>query len=315
MSTQMRAQVDKLLTGVLMSFRPVGFIADQVFAQVQHTQYSGKLGKLTNAHLRIQNTLMGGKGSARRLDIIVRATDSFEIESHGLEGMVTPRDEKNVEDPFDAQKEEAEALGLALQIGKEKSLADALTSVSVVTQNQTLSGAAQFNDYVNSDPLAKFETAIAAIEDAVGVEPDTAIMNSKVRRILRRHPAIIEFIRGKVQPGAKLNDSELAEALGVERILVGGAKYNSAKEGQSDTLVNIWGNHIVFGVLPEKAQVGQVSAGYQVRLKGSSPRQVRKWSVNNPPESTAILCTDEYDLLLTSQAPGGLYLIKDAVAA
>jgi len=315
MPTQMKAQIDKLLTGVLMSFRPVGFIADQVFAQVQHSQYSGKLGKLTNAHLRIQNTIMGGKGAARRIDVIVRSTDSFEIESHGLEGLVTPRDEKNVEDPFDAQKEETETLGLVLQIGKEKSVADSLTSTSVVTQNVTLSGAAQFSDYANSDPLAKFETAIATIEDAVGVEPNTAIMNNKVRRILRRHPAIIEFIRGKVQPGAKLNDSELAEALGVERILVGGAKYNSAKEGQTDVLANIWGNHIVYGVLPEKPQVGQVSAGYQVRLKGSSPRQVRKWSVNNPPDSTAVLCTDEYDMLLTSQATGGLYLIKDAVAA
>lgn len=315
MSTQMKAQIDKLLTGVLMSFRPVGFIADDIFAQIQHSQYTGKLGKLTNAHLRIQNTIMGGKGAARRIDVIVRQTESFEIDSHGLEGLVTPRDRDNVEDPFDAEKEETETLGLVLQIGKEKSIADTLTNETIVTQYETLADAAQFNDYANSDPLAKFEEAISAIEDGVGVEPNTAIMNRKVRRILRRHPQIIEFVRGKVQPGAKLSDEELAEAMGVERLLVGGAKFNSAKEGQPDVLSNIWGNHIVFGVLPEKAQVGQISAGYQVRKKGSSPRQVRKEPTFNPPDSTKILCTDEYDMLLTSQAAGGLFLIKNAVAA
>jgi hypothetical protein len=307
----MKAQVDKLLSGVLMAYKPEGFICEEIFPEVKHTQYSGKLGKLTNSHLRIQNTVMGGKGAARRIDVITRLTDSFEIESHGLEGLITPRDKKNFEDPFDAEKEESTALGLAMQIGKEKSVADTLTDNSIITQGVTLTGEARFNDYVSSDPLAKFNIASQTIEDAIGVAPNVAIMNAKVRRYLRRHPAIIEFIRGKVQPGARLTDAELAEVMDVERVLVASAKYNSAKEGQTDVLKNIWGNHIVFGVLPAKAEVGQMSGGYQVRLQGSAPRQVRKWAVNNPPDSDAILCTDEYDMLLSNAA--AFYLIKDAV--
>lgn len=311
MSTQMKAYIDKLLSGVLQSYNPEGMcIAEKIFPQVQTAQYSGKLGKLTNSHLRIQNTVMGGKGAARRVDVIVRDADSYNIESHGLEGIVTPRDIKNWDDPFDAEKEEAMGLGLGLLLGKEKSIADSLSSTSIITQNTDLSAATQFDDYANSDPLSYFKTAHQTVEDAVGMAPNVAIMNAAVRRCLRFHPAIIEFVRGKVQPGARLNDDELAAALDVDRILVGGAKYNSAKEGQTDALSNLWGNNIQFLVAPSKAEIGQISAGYYVTLKGSAPRQVRKQSVFNPPDSTQILVTDDYDYLLNA---AGVYLLANVI--
>lgn len=312
MSTQMKAQIDQLLTQAMGAYTPVGFIAEKIFPKVKVNQYSGKLGKLTNSHLRIQNTIMGGKGAARRVDILVRETDGYDIESHGLEGVVTDRDYKNFSQPFDAEKEETMALTLAMLIGKEKSIADTLSNTAIVTQNATLAGQAQFNDYANSDPLAKFKTAQQTVEDACGMAPNTAIMNSKVRRALRYHPAIIEHVRGKIQPGARLTDEELADALDVDRVLVGGPKYNSAAPGQADALSNIWGNNLIFGVLPAAPEVGQVSLGYEVGMNGKTPREVRKWDLNNPADAKAILCTDHYDYLLSNLLAAFLY--KDAVA-
>lgn len=310
--TQMKAFVDQLLTGVLQEYRPTGFIADLLFPEVQHAQYSGKLGKLTNSHLRIQNTIMGGKNAARRIDVIRREADGFEIESHGLEGLVTPRDIANFTDPFDAEKEETMALALAIKIGKEKSIADTLTDVAVITQNTTLSGEGQWSDLLNSNPLGNFREARETVRKAVGMKPNVAIMNDSVAEWLRIHPQILEFVRGKVQPGAELLDAELAKALGVERVLIGSALYNEAAEGQTDSLEDIWPNDLIFGVLPPKAEVGQVSGGYQVRKIGSSPQQVFKWDVNNPPNSKAILVHDEYDMLLTKK--DAFYLFKSAVA-
>jgi hypothetical protein len=312
MSRQMGAMIDKLLSGVLQAYKPEGFIAEQIFTPLQAAQYTGKLGKLSNSHLRIQNTIVGGEGAARRIDVVVRGTDSFDIESHGLEGIVTDRDYKNVETPFDAEAEESLALGLALQIGKEKSIADTLSDTAVVTQNTTLSGTAQFNDYGNSDPLAKFATAQQTIEDAVGVKANIAIMNPAVRRVLRYHPAILEYVRGKVQPGANLSDAELADALEVDQILIGGAKYNSAKLGQTDVLANIWDKNVIFAVQAAAPQVGQITAGYRIGLSGKQPRRVAKEAQFNPEGSTKILCSDEYDYALTKA--GALYLIKNAIA-
>jgi hypothetical protein len=88
--------------------------------------------------------------------------------------------------------------------------------------------------------------------------------------------------------------------------------YNSANEGQTDSLAAVWGKHIIFGVLPLQAQVRQVSLGYLVQYAGEAPRKVYKYAVNNPPESNAILVEDNYDMFISNANAG--YLIKNAIA-
>lgn len=309
--SQMKAQIDKLLTSTLQLYTPTGYGSEQILTPVSHSQWSGKLGKISNAHLRIQNTIMGGEGAARRIRIVTRETDSFEIESHGLEGMVTERDRDNFDSPYDARKEEAMALTHMLWLGKEKSLADTLSDTAIVTQNVTLAGGSKFSDKVNSDPLSVVQTGQQTIEDAIGVAADTMIMNTTVFRALQYHPLMIEFVRGKVGHGMRLTVEEMASAFQVERILVLAPKYNSANEGQNDSLANVWGNHLILGVLPQKPRVGQLTAGYYVTKKGLKPRKVSFWNLNNPPRSQAVLVEDHYDFLLSKTE--GLYLIKNAV--
>ena len=276
------------------------------------SQFTGLLQKLTNSHLRIQNTLMGGRGAARRVDVVVRESVGYNIESHGLEGMVTERDRANFDKPYKVEEEEARALSTMIWLGKEKSLADTLTSTTLITQNTTLAGQSQFQDYANSDPLIEFRDAQQAIEDGCGLPPNVAIMNRKVRRTLRYHPLLIEFLRGKVMPGARLTDEELAKALDVETLHIAGTMFNPTAEGQSDSLSNVWGNHVVFGVLPKRAAVGQISGGYYIRKKGKQPRRVTKWNTNNPPDAKMILVEDHYDFLLSKIE--AFFLIEDAVA-
>lgn len=310
--TQMKAQIDKPLTNALTAYIPQDYISEMILPKVGHAQWSGKLNKITNTWLRIQNTLIGGEGAARRDDVIDRTTGSFEIESHGLTGVVSQRDKDNWEKPFDAEKEEAMALSSLIWLGKEKSLADSLGSTSVMTSNVTLSGTAQFNDYSNSDPLDKFKTAQQTVEDSTGMAPTVAVMNAKVKRTLMYHPALIEFIRGQVNPGMMLTDDELAKAMQVDRILVGRVKYNSAAEGQTASLSNVWGNNITFLVAPPSPQLYQVSFGYHIFKNGEAPRQVFKQRLFNPPNATEILVTDHYDFFIADASAG--YLIKDAVA-
>jgi hypothetical protein len=142
--------------------------------------------------------------------------------------------------------------------------------------------------------------------------PNLAWMDERVADQLRYHPMLLDFLGFKENRPGGLGDQELAKALNVKRLLIADADYNTAKEGQADSLGAIWGKHLWFGHCPETAVQQQVSAGYQVRLKGSSPRKVYKYAIDNPPESTGILVEDEYDMLLSNV--GALYLIKNAIA-
>lgn len=309
---QLKAPVDKLLTNVAIMQKVKGAVAEQLLPQVKSAQYSGLLGKYGNSHLRIENSIKGGRGKYRRVEPITRSTTQFLIEGHGLEGMVTKEDYANVETPFDAERDETIGLQSLLILEKEKLVADTLTNASVITQNTTLTGSNQFSDYLNSDPISVLKTARKAIRDGCGEIADTAVMDYDVFDALRYHPAMLDQLGFKDNRPGGLNYQEIASALGVRRLLVAEAKYNSAKEGQADSLSSVWGKHIVLGVFPESLQVGIQTTAFWVTPSGSSPRKVYKQPNFNPPGSTAILCEDEYDLLLANAACA--YVIKNAIA-
>lgn len=312
MSTQMKAQIDKLLTNVSTAYVPKEFISEQILPTIQSAQYSGKIGKYGTGHLRIENSVKGGKGKYRRVETITRSSDSFFIEGHGLEGFVSKEDYRNVEQPFDAERDEAMGLATVLYLEKEKLLADSLSDTAIMTQNTTLSGGSQFSDYLNSNPVGVAATARGTILDAIGELPNLAIMDLKVWNVLRFHPQMLDALGFKQARPGGLSLDEMAVALGVEKVLYGNARYESAAEGQTSALLPVWGKHLIFAKVPPKAEIMQQSLGYMVRLTGESPRKVYKEANFNPPGSTSILVEDEYDMLLSKVACG--YLVKNAIA-
>ena len=311
--SQLKAQVDKLLTGVSSMYKPEGFISEMLLPEVQSAQYSGLLGKYGSNHLRIENSVKGGRGKYRRVETIVRSTASFLIQGHGLEGMVTKEDYKNVEDPFDAERDETYGLTNVLMLEKEKALADTLTSTSIMTVNTTLSGTSQFSDYTNSSPISVISTGLAAlIDQGIPASQVTAAMDELVLNKLRFHPELVDALGYKFQRPGGLSGEEVAKAFGIKKLLVASARYESAKEGQTSSLAAVWGKHIVLGAFPEKAAVMQKSVGYLVRPTGGQPRKVYKEALFNPPGATSILVEDEYDMLISDANAG--YLIKSVIA-
>ena len=310
--SQLRAIVDKLLTGVSSAYVPKGFICEQVLPTVQSKQYTGLLGKYGTNHLRIENSVKGGRGKYRQVETQVRSTTSYVIEGHGLEGFVSKEDYANVEEPFDAERDETLGLSTVLWLEKEKTLADALTSTSTLTQNTTLSGTAQFNDYANSDVLGVVTTAQNTIIDGCGLPPNLAIMDIKLWKVLRYHPQLLDNLGFKWDRPGGLQMDEMAKSLGVDQVLFGTARYESAKEGQTSSLAAVWGKHLIFAVAPDKPEIMQKSLGYLIRPTGSQPRKVYKQSNFNPPGSTALLVEDEYDMLISDVTCG--YLVANAMA-
>jgi hypothetical protein len=309
---QLKAQVDKLLTNVSAGYIPQGYISESIFPFVGVVQKTGKLGKYGNSHLRIENSVKGGRGAYRRVETMTRSTTSYDIDGHGLEGIVTPDDLRNVEQPFDAESDETVGLSTMLWLEKEKTIADALADTAVLTQNVTLSGTSQFNDYSNSDPVSSILTAKKAVKSGCGLPPNAAILSWEVAETLRTHPMLLDMLGFKFENAGALSDQQLARVFGVQKVYIGMATYNSANEGQSDSLANVWGKHIVLAVLPDQAAKFQVSLGYRFGYAGKTSRQVYKYDLNNPPESTGILCEDNYDYVLSNVGAG--YLIKNAIA-
>ena len=309
---QLTAIVDELLTDASSMYKPEEYISEEILPYIGVDRTTGKLAKYGQQHLRIENSLVAGRGKFRRVETIVRSQSSYNLDGHGLEGLVTEDDYENVQEPYDAERDETIGLTTVLWLEKEQSLANAITATATMTQNVTLSGTSQFSDYDNSDPIGRFNTGRKTVKDGCGFFPNSVTMSDYVAQQLRFHPQLLDALGFRWNRPGGLKNEELMSALWVQKIFVGSAMYNTAKEGQTDTLGAIWGKDMVFAYIPDQAAPYQVSLGYRLGIKGMQPREVYKWPERNPPNSTSILVRDKYQFFLSNVLAG--YLIKAAIA-
>lgn len=313
MRTQNGAVISKLLTNVSNGYFPTGFVCEQVLPPVYVAQTTGKVGKYSNNHLRIVNTLHTGKGPYRQLESVTISSDNYEIEDHGLFDIVTENDMRNFETPFDAELDTTIGLTLAQYIAKEYGLATVLQNPSIITQGATLSGNAQYDkvDHADSDPIGDKIAADNAIETAVGGPSNTAIMSMKVFRYMSRHHKILGALGYTQYPPMGVSTAQLATVLQVDRVLVSDVMYNAAVEGQADNMLPIWGKHVVYARIFPPA-LRQKTLGFEFRKSGTTPRRIATFTPDMPLGARGIICADNYDQMILNA--GCAYLIQNAIA-
>lgn len=310
--SQMRAQVDKLLTNVSNIYKPEGFVADKLLTPLPVLQDSGILPSYGNDHLRLVNTNNFGKGRARLVSSISRdITKKYLIIPHELRGEVSEQDYRNVELPYDAEKDETMGLTSLIQVEKEYNLASVLTDTSIITQNTTLSSGTLWSAYSTSNPVADIAAAQAAVFQGCGRPANKAVMSWAVYNILRYHPQVLENLGFKDNRKGTLTSDEIAMFLNVSEVHVAQASYNAAKEGQADNLQPIWGKDLVLLHAPNAAEKQQVSLGYNCYLRGGQ-RRVKKWQIDETFGNTGILVGDNYSYEFVNT--GAAYLVKNAIA-
>ncbi len=315
MSTNDRAVLDRFLTQHSNGLfnEASDFIAEQILPAVGVGPTTGKVPGYDSDHLRIVNTVHRGKGEYVRIDSGAKNSSNYEIVDHGLTHVITDNDRRNATTPFDAQKDASIMLTSLQALAKEKALADVLTGGSVITQGATLSGNAQYakRSHADSKPIEDRLTAFNTVEDAAGVTPNVAIMNQKVARALRFHGQLMEALGYKDHRPNGLTNDELAKALEVDRVLIGKAMYNSAKEGQTAVLSPVWGNDLVYAHIAPNLELRQKTLGIEVRKDKTSPRAVYKWMNKEPIDSETICVTDNYDQLILNATCA--YLLQDVI--
>lgn len=313
MPTQLRAIVDKLLSNVSQKIVPEGYIAEMILPMIPVTQFSGLLGGYSNDHLRISSTITSGKTPFGRIDVEATTSDGYKLQQHGLSDLLTIEDFANFEQPFDARVDSVDALTTKLWLQKESELATVLGDSAVLTNGVALTGNDRWDVvHTDSNPIQDINTGQKSIQAATGRTADTLIVNFGVFQALTYHPTILDRLGFKHTRVGQVTAEELAKVFNLKRVLIGLAVFNDSVKGQSDNIVNVWGNFAVLAVAPTQATKRQVSLGYRLQKSGTAPRQVFKHIPGNPPEAEEIMVRDVYEQLITNV--GAAYLIKTAIS-
>ncbi len=121
---------------------------------------------------------------------------------------------------------------------------------------QTLAGTGAGGQWsaADSDPVAMINDTAAGML----VRPNTLVLGMATRNILRRHAKVSTAMGGSQDSGRYVSDAELAEVLGVERIVIGNTIRATTKRGQTLATGPIWGKHAALLYVPQTGPDGTV---------------------------------------------------------
>jgi hypothetical protein len=199
-------------------------------------------------------------------------------------------------------------LNQQMAIAEEADAAAILTDISVILNNETLSGTSQWTDS-SSDPLKNIKDRIVAFRGNAIKLPNTIMFSWNAWMALIGHPQIIE--RFKYAQGGSIGKAEILNLLapfGITEIIIGKSMASFTAEGQSADVVDIWGGNVLITYLTPTPGLRQVNGGYTLRLKNG--KYVDKWDSRDP-KGEYVRNNDYFDQVIFSTDVYGL--IKNAV--
>lgn len=259
------AKVDKILSQFSIAYRNKNHIAEQILPVLTVKEKSGKVAKYGKENLRAySDQLYRAPGTrAHSVDYSV-SQGAYACLERSAEKLIPDEYYKNTDDPYDPKRDATMVIMDNIWVNQELALSTSMADSSILTSNTTLSGTSQWSDTGNSDPIGAIETGVTAIRSATGQRPNTAVMNHAVFQKLKSHPAIREQV--KYTGTAALSDlnlgSFLKEFFNLENVLVGDGVYNSADEGQSDSITDIWGDHFYLLYKTDRPSMMMPTLGY-----------------------------------------------------
>ena len=203
-----------------------------------------------------------------------------------------------------------------LMLRFEKRIVDLVTTYGNYggSYKTTLSGTTQWSDYINSDPIGVIDTGKAACF----IEPNSLILNKQVFDKLKRHPQLIDSVKGGATSSnpALVNIEQMKEIFGIENIWIGAAKYNTSLKGQTAAFDYLWGKHAILAYVDPAVSLEGVTAFKTFRwtqMTTGAPYKVRRYrdeSIGGGGEWIEV----EMSVVEKAICADLAYMIKDAVA-
>jgi hypothetical protein len=310
MSTNRYLGVDPMLTNVAIAYSNNNYIAEQVLPSFPVAKQSGKHFIYDRGRFRNLPNKRAAGSPSNEVTLTLTTGLPYFAEDHALKQFVPDEDVENSITPTDPYVDATENVTERHLIARELEVAGMLTDTAQMTQNITLSGSSQFNDYGNSDPFSTIDTALQTVHSAIHLTPNTLIMGRQVWDKLKYHPAFLERIK-YTQKGV-LSPDLLASLIGVERIIVGGAGYNTSKEGQTDSMSYIWGKHAILAYIAPRIAPKLMTLGLTYKWQEMQTERLRGTDEEDRKGTYIRVGGYYYDQNIVA-APAG-YLIKNAVA-
>ncbi|MCP4639437.1 MAG: hypothetical protein GY851_03340 [bacterium] len=206
-------------------------------------------------------------------DTFLVEDSSYACEERGLEGPLDDADREFYTREFDAEMNTVATITRRVVQDYEIDVASAIFNSSTWTGSTLNTSVSTEWSTVSADVIGDVAGAKESSRRLTGVEPDTLICSQVVWKNIKRNEGILE----RVQYASEAGDAKMAGSipgiLGLPKILVGKGVYNSAKEGQTAVIADIWDDEycMIAKTANEGAQLTEPCVGRTFVWSGDAP--------------------------------------------
>jgi hypothetical protein len=246
---ELALQFDGRLTNIALQYKNPELIADLVVPPVPVPQKKFTYKSYTKEdRFTVPDTIVGPKSIPNEADFGVSSGTGTCLD-YGLQEFVSQEDIDNAELPITPLADAAEQVTALMALDREIRVANAINTAGNYGTTLDLNGSWAT---LTNDILAQILTGI----DTCFLPPNVMVMGLNTWRAVSRNEKILAAVKGTgalaaqiIPKGGKLaspsvSQMELADFLGLDAVLVGKAKRNSAVEGQTGAYPLVWGGTV-----------------------------------------------------------------------
>lgn len=225
------------LSAVAIKYRQKNFIADQIMPRVMVDAQEFIYAKDRMADwITPVETSVGRTGKVNELANSQQDPTYLATQDNGLDERVPNRDGMNGPNESALMRATQRVMSL-VELRREQRVSTIVTTAGNYAFSTTLSGTSQWSDYLGSNPIDALLTEL----DKPFMRPNKIIMGRAVWTKTCMHPKVIEAAFWAGAQAGKVSQSQVAQLLEVDEIIVGDGWYNSAAKGQTLVQTRLWG--------------------------------------------------------------------------
>lgn len=237
------------MTDLSIGYRNRNMMGQQIAPLIRRDQQSGLFFKWTKDFWfrRVPNAMRAPEGAYTRVGYGVE-NDTYFTPEKGFEKPTGRVIVNASQTPESLPQQDIRFITALMELEIEKSIEETVWSAASVWDNEPdLSGGTQWSE-TTSTPIVNAQTAIRTVRRNTGEKPDTLALGSEAWDDLKEHADLTEKYKYTQPRGGVLSEDLVAQAMGVDRIIVGESVENTAEEGQTFVGADIWDDRALFFV-------------------------------------------------------------------
>jgi hypothetical protein len=236
--------------------------------------------------LRLQMGLVADGDPAPQMSYGV-ATESYFCNVYGGKKIITDRQRAQARNEFALEESVIRFLNEQALLRREKLIADTLFTTGIWGTDAT---PGTLWSASSSDPYGDIETGMDAVHLATGQYPTDFVVGKDVWATLKHHADTLDRVKGgatSTDP-ARVLPEQVAAVIGVKRLTIAGAVYNSASAGASVSMAQLYDtNDALLVYRPDTPEQFSPSGAYTFSWSefdnvDATAAQIRTWREDDP---------------------------------